>query len=116
MVTFYQCLQEYLNTPGSYTFGKKDIQRISNYCRDIYDRKPGNPITYTQSIEGNLTFEVRNYPGSFKNTIMGILWRTANTKMENILKNNKVQVQKEIVKKIRKRVPVKKVAYSAKPA
>lgn len=109
MITFYQCLQEYSKQPGAYNFSKKDIKKISFHCRNIYERNDNQPATYTMSVEGDQTFEVRSYPDTFKRTIMGILYRRGK------LKSEVPEVKPEVVKKVRTKKIIKKPAYSAKP-
>lgn len=85
MVTFYQCYQEYLqkgNVPG---FSKKTRMNICFRLAEIYDSRVTNPpIEYTESIEGLNTYKVRNYPDSFKPTIVGIINKVSKKVIANI--------------------------------
>lgn len=115
MVTFYQCLQEYLGKPGAVAFSKKEIKRISNYCRVLYDDlKVKPPVKYVQSREGEEVFEVRAYPEFFKLKIMKVLESSGKHATED--RPGEVEVIKVEKKRERKRIVVNRTPeYSARP-
>lgn len=143
--TFYQCYQEYLQRPDSFIFSKKKLKKLSNGIKFLYDRRNvtfNKPISYIESQEGDQTYQVRLYPDSFKNTVIGLINRLHEKQylvgiqfakevveklkdkpgvlpfIESVAKDMVAadKASKEIkLNRVRKRKPIQKPEFSAKP-
>lgn len=126
MITFYECLQEYYKREDAIKFSNKQVKRMSGYCKYVFDSRENSKITYTKSKEGDEVFTVRSYPDSFKRVIMETIEKAHNHQksLKEIVTTQEKSVPtiddvvnqvKPFIKKERKRIPIIKPAYSAKP-
>lgn len=145
MITFNECLLEYKNREDAINFSKKKIKNMSSYCKYVFESSSNAKPVYVESKEGEETFQVRAYPAYFKRVIMGVIYKVHGIEKRklDIINTKPESVTVEEVKiyppdcsgkvtavnapcnenlsnpvqniKIRKRIPIVKPAYSAKP-
>lgn len=85
MPTFYQRLQEYMQSPGAIQMSPVKINKLGNIVKHTYDKnKNKQPIYYVDSIENGVTYSVRHYPECFTHTIDGLIRTIAAGKKELI--------------------------------
>lgn len=126
MPTFHQCFLEYQKRPDAIHFSKKKIKKLHEHIKQVYDRRENPVISYIESQEGDKIYQVRDYPYTFKKTIVDLLNRLHEKEKERVneenvlidIKNNfgiKAKFVDNPFKKKRVRKPITKPEFSAKP-
>lgn len=129
MPTFYQCFLEYQKRPDAIKFSKKKIKKLHGHIRRIYDRHENPPISYLESQEGDKIYQVRDYPNSFKKTIVDLLNRLHEKEEIRLIQESQESKLLKITEavnetllalktcgKIRRRKTIIKPEFSAKPS
>jgi hypothetical protein len=144
MSTLYERLCAFYGQNGEFRFSRKKLRLIANICKRIYDAHPEKnpPVSYTESIEEEGTFQVRRYHAAFLPTIDSVIQKVYRAHIDNVVKARlevaqkarklaqkaeappksaqpvPVAVQKgePPVRRERKRIPAQKPVYSTKKA
>jgi hypothetical protein len=139
MSTLYERLCAFYAQNGEFRFSRKKLRLIANICKRIYDAHPDKnpPVSYTESIEEEGTFQVRRYHAAFLPTIDSVIQKVYRAHIDNVVKAQlevaqkaqrlKVKGEKSegeillsahfgapVKKRERKRIPAQKPVYTSR--